>query len=522
MKYKALLTTILVTGVALALGAVAFKLNLLPAQPSTSDGATDVAGEEDHDHGAEAHAHEEAPLTPEALSKYDIETETVGPGTLAFRTTLAGEVKLNADTVAHIVPQVAGRAREVNKNVGDTVAAGEPMAWLESTDLGQAKIDYLSRLAEISCCSIEQTRAQQIHDNVTHLLETLESNPSLETLRDADPGPMGRVRSDLISAYAELQYARTAYEREKQLFDKQITSGDDFRRAESDMKKAEALYHATRDRIAYEVLHNLLEATQAQRVRELGAVGAERTLYVLGLTADEVGALQAFSGRPSMGAGEQEECTDPNCTECAVEAESARANERLARYPLRAPFAGTVISKRLSLGESIEAGQDVFVVADLSTVWVDFRVHQRDLTAVEPGQVIVIEAGPTQAEGVITYLSPVVDQDTRTALARVVLPNPAGLFRPGTFVSGYVTLPQADVALMVDKAAIQYVDDQPCVFVYDGDAFDKFDVRLGRTDGRRVEIIAGLRAGMDVVTKNAFRVKAEALKATTGGHGHVH
>lgn len=478
----------------------------------------DVSGE-GHDH-----AHEEVALTGDRLERYDIETATVGPGKLERRATLTGEVKLDADKVAHIVPQVSGRVRQVNKNVGDTVAAGEVMAWLESAALGQAKIDYLSKLAEISCCSIELSRAREIHENGTRFLDALAGNPSLERLRDSDQEAMGKVRSDLISAFAELQYARTAYERERQLFDKKISSGDDFRRAESVLKKAEGLYAATRDRIAYEIQHNLSEATQAQRVRELEAVGAERTLYVLGLTQDDVRELQAFAGGPLVAGGDEEVCTDPNCTECAAAGQaSTRENERLAWYALRAPFDATVISKHLSLGESVKDDADVYVVADLSTVWVDFRVYQQDLAAVKPGQTVVIASGPERVEGIITYVAPVVDKDTRTALARVELPNPSTHFRPGAFVSGHVVLERREVALLVDRSAVQYIDDQPCVFIYDGHAFDKRNVMLGRTDGKCVEITAGLQAGQNVVTRNAFRVKAEALKDTMGsGHGHVH
>ena len=195
----------------------------------------------------------------------------------------------------------------------------------------------------------------------------------------------------------------------------------------------------------------------------------------------------------------------------------------MAWYPLRAPFDGAVISKHVSLGESLQEGADVFVVADLTTVWVDFQVHQKDLVAVKPGQTVAIEFGPERAEGVIAYLAPVIDDDTRTALARVVLANRTGHFRPGTFVRGHVVLNLADVALMIDAAAVQYIDDKPCVFVYDGHAFDKRNVMLGRTDGNHVEITAGLQAGQDVVTKNAFRIKAESLKGSmAGGHGHVH
>ena len=178
----------------------------------------------------------------------------------------------------------------------------------------------------------------------------------------------------------------------------------------------------------------------------------------------------------------------------------------------------------MSLGESVKDGADVFVIADLATVWVDFRVHQKDLPAIEAGQTLIVESGPDRAPGVIAYVAPVVVEDTRTALARVVLSNSDGRFRPGTFVNGIVTIKHADAPVVVEKAAIQYIDDQPCVFVYDGYDFEKRNVMLGRTDERRVEIQAGLQPGEDVVTKNAFRVKAEAEKAktATSGHGHVH
>jgi RND family efflux transporter MFP subunit len=488
-------------------------------------------GDRPHQHDDPAHAHDEAELAEDRLKRFDIETETVSSGTLELRTTLAGEVKLNADRVAHVVPQVPGRVREVLKNVGDTVAAGEVVAWLESAALGQAKIDYLSKYTEISCCTIELTRAREVHDNAARLLDALDSSPSLASLRDMEWGPMGRVRSDLVSAYAELQYARAAHAREKQLFDGNISSADDFRKAESALDKAEALYQATRDSAAFDVQHALVEATRAQQLRELEALGAERTLYVLGLTATDVHALRELAAT-STGSNEPV-CTDPNCAACAAaranpgqdrDADRAKENERLAWYPLRAPFAGTVIQKHLSLGESVKDDADVFVVADLATVWVDFRVHQRDVSAVESGREIIVECGPHRAKGTVAYLVPVLDDNTRTTLARVVLPNPTGCFRPGMFVSGTVYRNSAGSGVIVKKSAIQYIDDQPCVFVYNGHAFEQRNVTVGQTDDTDAEIVAGLRPGEDVVTKNAFRIKAEIEKDKTAhsGHGHAH
>ncbi len=517
------------------------------------------------DHAQDDHSHDHG--AGDNMDKYGVEMEIASPGVLELKTKLAGEVKLNADRVAHVVPQVTGKVREVFKSVGDTVKTGEVMAWMESTTLGQAKIDYLSTFTEISCCAVELTRAREVHENATRLLEALEASPSLESLSHTDWGAMGKVRSDLISAYAELQYARTAYEREQRLSDQKITSRAEFQKAESVLKKAEGLYYATRDRIAFEIQHDLLEAIRAQRIRELALTGAERHLYVLGLTASDVRSLQTLTTPFSDGghdgrvctdpncptctraraeaaresvvpapehSHDDHVCTDPNCTDCAEHAhehhtghdptESLSPNERLAWYPLRAPFDGTVITRHLSLGEFVKDDADAFLIADLSTVWVDFRVHERDLPTIRLGQTILVHDGRSLIEGVLTYLAPVVGDETRTALARVVLPNPSGGLRPGTFVSGTVIRDPAEAALVVEKSAIQYIDDQPCVFVYDGHAFDKRYVILGKTDGQRIEITAGLQPGENVVTKNAFRIKAETEKSKTAlsGHGHVH
>ncbi len=486
-----------------------------------------------HTHGPDdGHSHGDGQASTDRMTRFDLATAPAGPGALEFRATVTGEVRLNADRVAHIVPQVSGKVREVSKNVGDKATEGEVMAWLESVMLGRAKIDYLSKYAELSCCAMELTRAREVYENATRLLNALESSPSLENLRDTDWGPMGKVRGDLVAAYAEWQYVQVAYDREKQLFERKISSADDYRKAQSALKKSEAVYRAARDRVTFDIRHELLEATRIQRVRELNVIGAERSLYVLGLKAAEIKALRMLGTAQVSGAG-TEACADPNCVECdhdhagtinGLSDIPARENERLAWYPLIAPFDGTITSKHLSLGESIKDGADAFVLADLSTVWVDFRIHQKDLPAIELGQAIVVQSGSNSAEGVIEYLAPVVDEDTRTALARVTLPNTDGRFRPGTFVSGTITIKQAEAPVLVEKNAIQYIDDQPCVFVYDGHAFEKRNVLLGRADERLVEIEAGLQPGENVVTRNAFRVKAEAEKAKTAssGHGHIH
>ncbi|MHC4647752.1 MAG: efflux RND transporter periplasmic adaptor subunit, partial [Planctomycetota bacterium] len=218
----------------------------------------------------EVHAGESiVQLSEEDMRKFGIEVDVAGPGEFEVHVSVPGEIKFNANKVAHIVPTVPGVVREVISDIGDTVVVGEVLAWLESTKLGGAKVEYLTRQSEVSCCSIELIRAQEVYDNSMKLLETLNGSPSLETLRKMNGSAMGMNRSLLVSAYAEFIFARETYLREKDLYEKKISSKEDFLKAESAFKKADAQYVATRDSVSFEVHRNLLEARRTQRIREI-------------------------------------------------------------------------------------------------------------------------------------------------------------------------------------------------------------------------------------------------------------
>ena len=132
----------------------------------------------------------------------------------------------------------------------------------------------------------------------------------------------------------------------------------------------------------------------------------------------------------------------------------------------------------------------------------------------------------TTAEATIEFVSPLVDRDTRTALARATLPNPGDRFRPGTFVEADIHVPTAEAAVVVPKASIQLVGDYPCVFVWGNAAFEVREVTVGNDDGQDIEIIKGLQAGEAVASVNAFHLKAEYIKSAAGDlgahHGHSH
>jgi len=197
------------------------------------------------------------------------------------------------------------------------------------------------------------------------------------------------------------------------------------------------------------------------------------------------------------------------------------------RLQIRAPFAGTIIAKHAVTGERAEPGQDVLLLSDLSTVWVNLAVSQDALSTVREGQQVTIRfPDGTTAKTQIGRIAPTIDPGTRTALARAELPNEDGAFRPGTFVEATISVPGAHESLVVPAASIQLVHDHPCVFVWDAGGFILREVVTGATDGKRVEIVQGLTAGEKVAAVNAFHLKAEFIKASAGDmgdhHGHAH
>jgi len=505
-----------------------------PDDQDEHEGHDHEAGDEGHD-GHDDHGDESlVQLTDDERGKFGVEVATAGSGKLTTHIRLPGEIVLNEDRVAHIVPRAPGIVREVLKNVGDTVRAGEVMAWLESAELGEAKVDYLAKWSEVGCCTLDLTRAQEVYDNTLHLLEALDSAPSLETLRKMNGGAMGENRSVLVSAYAEFVLAKAAYSRERPLFEKKIVSERDYQAAEAEYKKADAVYAATRDSVGFKVQKDLLEAKQSRQVSQIELTGAKRRLYVLGLTCEDIDELELLTRFQADPSTQKSACSDPNCKDCKHGGPGAGGlgvtaahefEEKLAWYPLRAPFDGTVIEKHLTLGEKHRDDSGAFTVADLSSVWVDIAVYQKDLPYISKGMNVTVSAGTDilVSDGTIAYMAPVVDQQTRTALARVVLPNTDGNWRPGLFVNAEVAIGAQNASVVVPKSAIQRMGEGPVVFLDTDDGFKAVPVVLGRSNARRVEVLAGLAPGWRYVVEGAFELKAKIVTSGLGAHaGHGH
>ena len=253
------------------------------------------------------------------------------------------------------------------------------------------------------------------------------------------------------------------------------------------------------------------ELLTAQRRREAARVSYEREKK---LWDDRISAQQDYL--QAQTALQEADIAVQNALQKLAAVGAAGPSSGLNRFEIRAPFAGTVIEKHLSLGEAVKEDASIFTVSDLSSVTAEFAVAPKDLATVRVGQKVIVSSSAfdSKAEGTISYVGALLGEQTRTARARVTLTNPSGAWRPGLFVTVAVLGENQDVAITVSAEALQTVDSKTVVFKAVAGGFTPVPVKVGRSDGRAVEVLDGLKAGDQVAAGNSFVLKAELGKGS--------
>ncbi len=190
------------------------------------------------------------------------------------------------------------------------------------------------------------------------------------------------------------------------------------------------------------------------------------------------------------------------------------SNESLAPYNVISQMSGTVIQKNVNPGEVVAEEDLLYTVADLSTVWIDLNVHRQDFNRLKVGQEVLVKMDKESpaVKSRISYLSPIGAENTQTMLARIVVPNPTGLWRPGLYVDGQVTLETEEVPMAISENAIQTLDGKEVVFVQEENAFEARAVEVGVRDGEWAEVLSGVGPGDVYCSGNSFIIKAEIGK----------
>ena len=224
------------------------------------------------------------------------------------------------------------------------------------------------------------------------------------------------------------------------------------------------------------------------------------------------------------------------------EIEAIEVSGKLREYfPIRATVGGTVTALLGAEGDYLKEGQAIARVSNLNTLWANFDAYERQLSQFKVGQKIEIytSAYPNKkVEGTISFIAPLLNNDTRTATLRATVKNNDKVLKPGMFVSGKITTaPSTTKAVSIPASAVLWTGKRSLVYVkaaQDSPIFEMREVTLGQKNGAQVEIIEGLSIGEEIVTKGTFTVDAAAQlqgkksmmnntggKTMTGHEGHT-
>lgn len=257
-------------------------------------------------------------------------------------------------------------------------------------------------------------------------------------------------RSDLMAAQKRATLSQVTYDREKKLWEGKISAEQDYLQARQEMQEANI---------------NLQKAQQ--KLQSLGA---------------------------SQGS----------------------SNSNLTRYEIKAPIDGVITDKKISAGQVVNGDEGIFVVADLSTVWAEMTIYAKDISTVKVGQKVLVKASAfeEQTVGTVAYVSALVGEQSRTAMARIVLQNPKRIWLPGLPVNIELSTEQLTVPLAVSVEGLQTMGDDMVVFGRYGEYFEERPIELGRRDDKYVEVLHGLKSGEKYAAENSYLVKAELGKAS--------
>ncbi|MBI1357005.1 MAG: efflux RND transporter periplasmic adaptor subunit [Acidobacteria bacterium] len=305
-----------------------------------------------------------------------------------------------------------------------------------------------------SCCKSVGTYVKQ-----GEVLARLHSHAIHEVVAE-----VATTRANLDTRTAELEYARQAQARAQKLLDLKAGSLQAVQQAETVLRQAE----------------NALIAAKADVER------ASAHLEFYGLNPDEIGETGP-DGHPSH-----------------------------PMIDIVAPMAGRIVSRTVRLGDVVTPSSELYVISDLSQLWVIAQVPEEHMAEIEPGMTVSVETRAFPGRpfpGRVTLIGTELDPESMTVQVRCVVPNPQGLLKTGMYATVTLRSQSGRPALTVSSGALQNMGDQPVVFVAVGDGeYQVRPVTVGPTVGDRVALLSGVHAGEQLVVDGAFLLKTELLR----------
>lgn len=276
-----------------------------------------------------------------------------------------------------------------------------------------------------------------------------------ETVAILDSREVADAKSEYLAAMANYELQSQLFQREKGLFEKKITAEQLFLKAKATFTEAKLRLDLTRGKLA-----------------------------ALDLSESEIAAL------------------------------GSQPIARLREKEIRAPIKGRVIERLTNIGQPVTAESQLYVLADLSEVEVELAVPVADLASVRVGQPVALKgADGRRFEGAVRVVNAMITPETRTGHVVATFKNADYALRPGVLLNAEIAVEQSPVKVLVPRAAVQLVHNEPTVFLRVKDGFEKRVVTLGDGDENSVEIVKGLEPGQTIAVANSFVLKAESGKS---------
>lgn len=432
---------------------------------------------------------EEATITlaPEQAERAGIKVETVGEqlSSEQVATMTTGVVQADAYRDTPVVSVTGGVVRRVNSRLGEKVSQGQTLAVVFTEELSQTESRYLSLLKELETARQSYAREEK-----------------LVRISAVSSSELDEATAKLKTAQAELDEHLKHHERTIALVRIGAASREELEQATTKLRTAEAALIEARRRYNRAVeLAQIKPASSssfeqaAVRVRnaESELTSVRERLRFLGLLPRTIDALRS-------------------------------SNQITSELRLTAPVSGVVTSRGVNAGEVVAANKELMRVTDLSSVWVIAQVYENDLGRIRVGSgaTVTSKAFPNQVfRGHATYIDPNINQETRTAQARIELGNPNEMLRIGMYVNvAFGGLGQAENTMpVIPAAAVQNLGNQQVVFVATDrpNVFVMRPVHLAAESNGLFPAIEGITVGDRVVTEGSFLLRAEWLKLHSSG-----
>ena len=433
-------------------------------------------------------------LKPSALEKSGVKTELLSKAPFIEVVNVPGRLALDETRLAHVNPVVDGIIQEVPVRLGQEVKAGEVLATLECKDLAQAKLELVKTRLALQQAQAQEKWSKEVGTNTLALVQSLEKGISIVEVEKLFRGKnLGDLRQQLVTSYSRRLQSKAQYDAVNQPDVLGAVSQASLIKLRADSEAAEAGFWALCEELKFQSAQNMRIGEQKLREAQTSESLAISQLLMLGFSRVEVEAMNPLA-----------------------------EGEKVSRYPLRSPVAGTIIEQHAVLRERVGIQNQMFQVANLSTLWLKADVPQRDIILAQglAGGYVRFNAGenggPEQRAKVL-YTGDVVDPNTRTVNLLAEVDNTKRQWKPGMYVE--VTLVRAEPGILqVPLEAVQRQDTQAFVFIKESsDTFRRIDVTLGRQAGGKVEVKSGLKEGQEVVVSGGFVLKSELFKEQLAG-----